>query len=430
MREGQTFAQWLPHAQKILDGYGGTVSIYKGGQTWPPWYADLVFRNATQAALAGGRYAQMFSPEGIEEAPFVMYRALHDQRTRPTHAALDGMVFRKTDSVARRYMPPWEHNCRCFVRSMALDELEEGGYQLMDGAQISSLPLKDGGIVGTPPPGWDRDQVEALVPGVMREPGASGVRNLPPGAPSVPGDSGLQRPGDAAGVPPSPEPRPSSPKSEIVRQAEKTAEAAPDPATARREIHDLLTLPEEERGSIPVDAAATSIEKRRIILPVASDIEKMTSARIPDIKVVVDPWFGMGEGEHTGIISEIKVSPWIVDWKKERTAFAHELGHAVETVGLLGLVAEFFWKRAEGRVPVPLSSIPGMEWTALDPRAAGAMAIPGITPIDAYAGRIYPSGRTELFPVALEWLYADPLHILMLDPELFEVMVGWLRRRP
>lgn len=176
-RSGLTFADWLPEAQRILANYGSTAQIHGGGDRWPPWYADLVFRNATQAGLAGGRYAHMFSEEGMREAPFVIYRALHDFRTRPTHAALDGKVFRKTDTAARRYFPPWEHNCRCFLRELDIDQLQEGGYQLMDGAQISSLPVKGGGIVGTPPPGWDRDQVDALVPGALRDATSQGLNS-------------------------------------------------------------------------------------------------------------------------------------------------------------------------------------------------------------------------------------------------------------
>lgn len=168
-RAGLTFADWLPEAQRLLGAYGSTATVYRGGQEWPTWYADLVFRNAVQAGLAGGRYADMFSPEGIQEAPFVMYRALHDQRTRPEHAALDGRVFRKTDSAARHYFPPVGHNCRCFLREIDLDQLQEGGYQLTDGALIASLPI-EGGVVGRPGAGWDRDQIDALVPAGLRRP--------------------------------------------------------------------------------------------------------------------------------------------------------------------------------------------------------------------------------------------------------------------
>lgn len=110
--EGQTVRDWAPQAQQILDGFGAAKGerIYSG-DTWSPWYADLVFRTATQAAYAGGRYAEMFSPEWMTAAPYWLYDATNDGRTRPEHRALDGLVFRKDDARARHFLPPAGFNC-------------------------------------------------------------------------------------------------------------------------------------------------------------------------------------------------------------------------------------------------------------------------------------------------------------------------------
>ena len=111
MEEGKTLYQWLPEAQRLIAGYGGTVKLYRGGDEWNPWYADLVIRNAVQRSFSDGRYAAMFGEEWKKRAPFWRYYATLDARTRPTHAALHGKVFRKDDTAALAFYPPWGHSC-------------------------------------------------------------------------------------------------------------------------------------------------------------------------------------------------------------------------------------------------------------------------------------------------------------------------------
>ncbi|MFA6031164.1 MAG: phage minor head protein [Elusimicrobiota bacterium] len=113
---GSTYSDWTQNeAQKILDGFGAGVRIYHGrgpgGDRWDPAYAELVMRNATQASFAGGRYSAEWAPEWQQIAPFWRYYATLDDRTRPTHAALHGKVFRKDDAAARSFLPPLGHNC-------------------------------------------------------------------------------------------------------------------------------------------------------------------------------------------------------------------------------------------------------------------------------------------------------------------------------
>lgn len=189
IREGKTLGDWLPHAQQLFDGFGaaGGERLYSG-QTWSPWYADLVFRNATQASYASGRYAEMFSPEWIEAAPFWMYDATADGRTRPEHRALDGKVFRKDDVAARVFLPPWGHNCRCTAIELSEDDVKDGGYEISKGTDILEQ--------FKPPKGWDADRVASLVPESQRKRKPRALPRPPepppevtpaPAAPVVPG---------------------------------------------------------------------------------------------------------------------------------------------------------------------------------------------------------------------------------------------------
>ncbi len=175
--EGQTVRDWAPQAQQILDGFGAAKGerIYSG-DTWSPWYADLVFRTATQAAYAGGRYAEMFSPEWMTNAPYWLYDATNDGRTRPEHAALDGLVFRKDDARARHFLPPCGFGCRCHAIELDEDDFKAGGYKLSKGQDIREAL----------PPGWDADRVSSLVPASMRR--AKPVAKTP--RPAIEGTTG------------------------------------------------------------------------------------------------------------------------------------------------------------------------------------------------------------------------------------------------
>lgn len=159
MAGGLTLQEWIPKAQSLLDQYGADTGVrIFSGEEWSPWYSDLVFRNANAAATAGGRYAEMFSREWIRRAPFWLYDAINDSRTRPDHLALDGMVFRKDDAAARKYLPPIDHNCRCAAEETDQLDVDEGGYKITRGTSVD-VKLPDG---------WDADRVASLVPEALR----------------------------------------------------------------------------------------------------------------------------------------------------------------------------------------------------------------------------------------------------------------------
>lgn len=157
--KGWTLPDWLPKAQALLDQYGADPSVrIFSGDTWSASYADLVFRNANAAATAGGRYAEMFSREWIRRAPYFMNDAIKDTRVRPSHLALDGIVFRKSDPAARRFLAPLGHNCRCVSLEFDQADVDEGGYKVRQGRDMDVSPDE----------GWDTDRVASLVPAALK----------------------------------------------------------------------------------------------------------------------------------------------------------------------------------------------------------------------------------------------------------------------
>lgn len=69
---------------------------------------ELIFRNAVQTHYGIGRTIQQ--RENAASRPYLMWDAINDSRTRPTHAAMDGHIAPINDPIWRRWSPPAGHN--------------------------------------------------------------------------------------------------------------------------------------------------------------------------------------------------------------------------------------------------------------------------------------------------------------------------------
>lgn len=96
---GETLADFKGRLESIMETRG-----WKG---LTPWHAETVFRNNIQTAYSTGRYAQMV--EQTDRFPYWEYDAVNDSRTRPTHAALDGKIFRADHPFWDTWYPPNGH---------------------------------------------------------------------------------------------------------------------------------------------------------------------------------------------------------------------------------------------------------------------------------------------------------------------------------
>jgi SPP1 gp7 family putative phage head morphogenesis protein len=74
---------------------------------------EAIFRTQTQLGYGAGRW-QADQDKAIQEILWgYEYSAIHDDRTRPTHWAMDGTRAEKDDSIWRTWWPPSGWNCRC-----------------------------------------------------------------------------------------------------------------------------------------------------------------------------------------------------------------------------------------------------------------------------------------------------------------------------
>jgi SPP1 gp7 family putative phage head morphogenesis protein len=93
-------------------------------------HAELVLRmNGFMAYSAAG---EQLAQETKDELPYAMYNSMEDDRVRPEHAALDGLVFALDDIFWTKFTPPWDWGCRCwktYLSQLAYDRVAAGqGY--------------------------------------------------------------------------------------------------------------------------------------------------------------------------------------------------------------------------------------------------------------------------------------------------------------
>jgi uncharacterized protein with gpF-like domain len=95
-------------------------------------------------------------PEVREAFPMWQYMAIQDDRTRPEHAALHGLVLPADDPFWYNHTPPWDHQCRCDVVPVSRREIEEqgivatGDVTMPDGTvlSVSQIPGASSGFRG------------------------------------------------------------------------------------------------------------------------------------------------------------------------------------------------------------------------------------------------------------------------------------------
>lgn len=89
------------------------------------WRVDNIFRTNIQTAYSVGRYREMM--EVKDSRPFWRYSAVNDSRTRPTHAAMHGKVFRYDNPFWDKWYPLNGFRCRCGVTTLSQWEIDRDG---------------------------------------------------------------------------------------------------------------------------------------------------------------------------------------------------------------------------------------------------------------------------------------------------------------
>ena len=137
LANGVPFKAWADSIVPTLQakGWWGRKSVVDPltGQTivaglGSPSRLQTIYRTNMQSAYAAGAWDAIVDQADL--APFLLYDALDDHRTREEHAAWDGTVLPITDSWWSTHYPPNGWNCRCSVIQLSQDDLDDLGLEV------------------------------------------------------------------------------------------------------------------------------------------------------------------------------------------------------------------------------------------------------------------------------------------------------------
>ncbi|WP_297572594.1 phage minor head protein [uncultured Deefgea sp.] len=114
--------------QVIVDGAGNAEMVQLGSSR----RLKTIYQTNLQSSYMAGRYQQMKST--TDDFPFWRYVAILDGRTRPSHRAMNGRVFRHDDGLWDSSFPPNGFNCRCRVQPLTQKMIDREGAQVESSA--------------------------------------------------------------------------------------------------------------------------------------------------------------------------------------------------------------------------------------------------------------------------------------------------------
>lgn len=85
--------------------------------------AETILRTHGFQAYQAANYRNIAAQPGV--FPYVMYQSMDDDRVRPAHAALEGMVFPFDSEFVQSHWCPWDWGCRCHWTPISEDDARE-----------------------------------------------------------------------------------------------------------------------------------------------------------------------------------------------------------------------------------------------------------------------------------------------------------------
>lgn len=129
--EGITFADFEKELEPLLRKKG-----WWGGELGSRRRLRIIFDTNLRMSYAKGRWDMI--ERQAANAPYLMYDAVNDSRTRPEHLAWDRIVLPWDDPWWQTHYPPNGWRCRCSVIQLSERELEEFGLKPSGGPPAGS----------------------------------------------------------------------------------------------------------------------------------------------------------------------------------------------------------------------------------------------------------------------------------------------------
>ncbi|HTF98670.1 MAG TPA: phage minor head protein [Cellvibrio sp.] len=126
--------------QIIVDSAGNAEKVQLGS----PRRLATIYQTNAQSAYMSGRYRSAMA--AVKTHPYWMYIAINDSRTRPSHRALNGKVFRWDDPIWQYILPPNGFNCRCRFIALTEREVKARGLNIESSEGNISFKTIDAGV--------------------------------------------------------------------------------------------------------------------------------------------------------------------------------------------------------------------------------------------------------------------------------------------
>ena len=150
-KSGMPFSEWKKNVVAHFGRKGWIAGNEKGefllvdpktGEFFgTPRRLEVIYRTNMQSAYAAQRYQQQ--RDNAVARPYWMYSAIMDARTRPSHSAMHGAVYRYDDRFWDTFYPPNGFNCRCYVRSLSERDIKRLKIDVEQSNLIDKLQQTD-----------------------------------------------------------------------------------------------------------------------------------------------------------------------------------------------------------------------------------------------------------------------------------------------
>lgn len=172
LAEGLSFEVWKDRITPALqaNGWWGRQAVHDPvtgktivSQLGSPHRLEVIFRTNMQMAYSVGQWQQIIAQS--EQAPYLMYDAVDDYRTRPQHRAWDNIILRFDNPWWRTHYPPNGWLCRCGVIQLSDADLDVMGLKVSDTPKINYYNWQN------PRTGKNQKIPEGIDPGFNYNPG-------------------------------------------------------------------------------------------------------------------------------------------------------------------------------------------------------------------------------------------------------------------
>jgi len=147
LAEGQTFQQFQKELKPTLQKKGWWGEQFVGDSEGNIEHVQMgslsrlktIYQVNMQTSYMVGRYRTQL--DNADNRPYWQYVAIMDKRTRPEHAELNERTFRYDDPFWDSFYPPNGWRCRCRVRALSKDDLNDSAADSSKGQLSQEMQL-------------------------------------------------------------------------------------------------------------------------------------------------------------------------------------------------------------------------------------------------------------------------------------------------